>query len=165
MNRQRQRTDPILARRAAFTLIELLVVILVILILAGLMLKGGQYFRQAALERQAHAEMTAIANAIGAWATDNGGGLPTSITLCQALLFGPKKYLDWPAARIQPSTGTGLLDPWGGQYTYEAKSAGGNHVLKNQSRAFVLETSGSRYKLSRTFVSGEVFGSAPSNPN
>ena len=134
---------------AGFTLIELLVVMLVIMILAGLMLKMGAYIRVSALQNQAQSEMNAIAGAVRSYAADHGYALPPA-PLYQALLMGPKKYLDWPAARILPGSGTGLLDPWGGVYTYEAgrgdiwsggPAVGGN-MFKTGDMGIKLTTSG-----------------------
>jgi type II secretory pathway pseudopilin PulG len=127
---------------------------LVIMILAGLMLKMGAYIRDSALQNQAQSELNAIAGAISAYAADHGYARPPD-PLYQALLMGPKKYLDWPAARILPGSSvgnsTGLLDPWGGLYSYKAgrgdtpghdPSAGGGNMFKTGDMMLYLGTSG-----------------------
>lgn len=104
----------LLCRRSAFTLIELLVVVAVIAVLAGIILAAMGGVNQKAARDRTKGEISAIANALQAYHSQNGE-YPTAAVGGLVPYQAIQGYL--ATERIEV-LGTKLLDPFGGDYFY-----------------------------------------------
>ncbi|TAN36889.1 MAG: prepilin-type N-terminal cleavage/methylation domain-containing protein [Verrucomicrobia bacterium] len=101
----------------AFTLVELLAVITIIAMLAALVVGGASYAMRKASVARCHANMETIKNALADYQIEYGGYPPGNETaLYNALCKGAKVYLKDTSVVM----GSRLVDPWGGNYFYQA---------------------------------------------
>jgi len=102
-------------RRRGFSLAELMVVIVIIGLLATLVVPNVMQKLAMAFKGKARVDIMAIHNALGEYATVNGGRYPDSL---QALVEPDENGYTFLDRRTIP------LDPWKNEYLYEAPGGG-----------------------------------------
>jgi general secretion pathway protein G len=117
------KTTPTIRRRrqAGFTLLELAIVILIMLVLAGLLLRAARIASDRAKLARCKAELSNLRVAIDQYYKDARRYPENNSSLVSSLLLGARTYVDWPASRVTPQ---GFLDPWGRAYVYSRSASG-----------------------------------------
>jgi type II secretory pathway pseudopilin PulG len=116
-------------------LVELLAVVLIILVLAGIVLKLARYSQTRSLVMRARAEMAELCTALEEYKhdngdyprTDQGGSNPSDTIIYTALCAGSKVYYPPKPNQVQAVYGSAskvLVDPWGLRYRFQFSGTG-----------------------------------------